>query len=92
VERDVFVAAQQRSAAERHESGQVVIETILAAFERQILFELREHRRRPEMRALVGIHLQPYQEVRAGRGLACCPSSAQVGMTQHFLRSYSQSS
>ena len=43
----------------------VLIETILAAFEMdEILYELREHSRRPERRPL-GLHLQLHQEVQA---------------------------
>ncbi len=47
----------------------VLIETILAAFEMdEILFELREHSRRTQLRAL-GLHLQLHQEVPEPRGL-----------------------
>jgi malate synthase len=41
---DIFVMAQKRRPAARHDQATVLIETILAAFEmEEILYELREH-------------------------------------------------
>ena len=51
----------------------VLIETILAAFEMdEILYELREHSRRPELRPL-GLHLQLHQEIPHRTRISACP-------------------
>jgi malate synthase len=49
----------------RLDQGTVLIETILAAFEMdEILYELRDHIRRAQLRPL-GLHLQLHQDLRA---------------------------
>ncbi len=53
----------------------VLIETILAAFEMdEILYELREHSRRPQRRPL-GLHLQLHQEVQAATATSASPTA-----------------
>ena len=61
---DVFVAAQDALGLPRGTiKATVLIETILAAFEMdEILYELREHSRRTQLRPL-GLHLQLHQEI-----------------------------
>ena len=54
----------------------VLIETILAAFEMdEILYELREHSRRPQLRAL-GLHLQLHQEIPEQARTSSSPTAA----------------
>ena len=62
---DIFVMAQNELGMPQGTiKATVLIETILAAFEMdEILYELREHSRRPQRRAL-GLHLLVHQEVQ----------------------------
>ena len=64
---------RQRSACRKGTiRATVLIETILAAFEMdEILYELRDHIGRPQLRPL-GLHLQLHQEIRRGRRSPCC--------------------
>jgi malate synthase len=87
---DVFVAAQAALGIPRGTiKATVLIETILAAFEMdEILFELREHS--------AGLNCGRWDYIfsfikkfRADRH-AVLPDRSSIGMTQHFLRSYSQ--
>jgi malate synthase len=87
---DVFVAAQAALGIPRGTiKATVLIETILAAFEMdEILFELREHS--------AGLNCGRWDYIfsfikkfRADPD-AVLPDRSSVGMTQHFLRSYSQ--
>ena len=65
----------------------VLIETILATFEMdEILYELREHQRRPQRRPL-GLHLLVHQEVQ-GRQELLPRRPRQVTMTAPFMRAY----
>ncbi len=87
---DVFRFAQERlSLPQGTIKATVLIETILAAFEMdEILHELREHS--------AGLNCGRWDYIfsfikkhRADPG-AVMPDRGTVGMTQHFLRSYSQ--
>jgi malate synthase len=87
---DVFVAAQAELGIPRGTiKATVLIETILAAFEMdEILFELREHS--------AGLNCGRWDYIfsfvkkfRVDPG-AVLPDRSSVGMTKHFLRSYSQ--
>ncbi len=87
---DVFVAAQERLGLPRGTiRATVLIETILAAFEMdEILFELREHS--------AGLNCGRWDYIFSfikkfrAHPRSVLPDRGQVGMTQHFLRSYSQ--
>ena len=70
---EVFVAAQEALGMPRGTiKATVLIETILAAFEMdEILYELREHSRRAQLRAL-GLHLQLHQEIPQPSATSCC--------------------
>ncbi len=87
---DVFVAAQSALGISRGTiKATVLIETTLAAFEMdEILFELREHS--------AGLNCGRWDYIFSfikkfrARPECVLPDRASVGMTQHFLRSYSQ--
>jgi malate synthase len=87
---EVFLFAEQELALPRGTiRATVLIETILAAFEMdEILFELCEHS--------VGLNCGRWDYIfsfiKKFRNRADCvlPDRDRVGMTQHFLRSYSQ--
>jgi malate synthase len=87
---DVFCAAQDALGIPRGTiKATVLIETILAAFEMdEILHELREHS--------AGLNCGRWDYIFsfikrfANRPDFVLPDRAQVGMTQHFLHSYSQ--
>ncbi len=68
-------------------SATVLIETILAAFEMdEILYELREHSRGPQLRAL-GLHLQLHQEVpRPQRGCVARPRAGDHDLARSCAR------
>ncbi|MBX7166659.1 MAG: malate synthase A [Pirellulales bacterium] len=87
---DVFVEAQQQLGIPQGTiKVTVLIETILAAFEMdEILYELRNH--------IVGLNCGRWDYIFSfikkfrRRGDFVLPDRAQVTMTTHFLRSYSQ--
>ncbi|TPW20665.1 MAG: malate synthase [Elusimicrobia bacterium] len=87
---DVFLFAQESLGVPRGSvRATVLIETLLAAFEMdEILFELREHS--------AGLNCGRWDYIfsfikKLGADPACVmPDRAQVGMTSHFLRSYSR--
>jgi malate synthase len=86
---DVFVFAQEELGIPRGTiRATVLIETILAAFEMdEILFELREH----SSGLNCGRWDYIFSFIKKFRNDAKCvmPDRATVGMTAHFLRSYS---
>lgn len=87
---DVFVFAQdQMGIAQGTIKATVLIETILAAFEMdEILFELREH----SAGLNCGRWDYIFSFIKKFRAFSdrVLPNRSEVGMTQHFLRSYSQ--
>jgi len=86
---DVFVAAQAALGIPRGTiKATVLIETILAAFEMdEILFELREH----SAGLNCGRWDYIFSFIKKFRARPDCvlPDRGSIGMTQHFLRSYS---
>jgi malate synthase len=86
---DVFVEAQDRLGLPRGTiKATVLIETILAAFEMdEILWELREHS--AGLNCGRWDYIFSFIKKFAERDWAVMPDRAQVGMTTHFLRSYS---
>jgi len=87
---DVFCAAQDALGIPRGTiKATVLIETILAAFEMdEILYELREHS--AGLNCGRWDYIFSYIKRLGGRSDHVLPDRAEVGMTQHFLRSYSQ--
>ncbi len=87
---DIFVRAQEELRVPRGSvRATVLIETILAAFEMdEILYELREHS--------AGLNCGRWDYIFSFIKKFCAypqyvfPDRAQVGMTTHFLRSYSK--
>ena len=86
---DVFLFAQESLGLPRGTiRATVLIETILAAFEMdEILFELREH----SSGLNCGRWDYIFSFIKKFRNDPKCvmPDRARVGMTEHFLRSYS---
>ncbi len=72
---DIFVMAQDHIGLPQGTiKATVLVETILATFEmEEILYELRNHSRRPERRPL-GLHLLLHQEVQEEQGLLPGPA------------------
>ncbi|HUZ72422.1 MAG TPA: malate synthase A [Stellaceae bacterium] len=87
---DVFVESQHRLGLERGTiKATVLIETILAAFEMdEILYALREHS--SGLNCGRWDYIYSYIKKFAEDADAILPDRAQVTMTTHFLRSYSQ--
>ena len=87
---DVFIAAQEALALPRGTiKATVLIETLPAAFEMdEILFELREH----SAGLNCGRWDYIFSFIKTFRADPACvlPDRATLGMTQHFLRSYSR--
>jgi malate synthase len=87
---DVFVAAQEAlGVPQKSIKATVLIETILATFEMdEILWELRDHS--------AGLNCGRWDYIFSfikkfrEQPWSVLPDRAQVGMTSHFLRSYSQ--
>ncbi|MDI1287392.1 MAG: malate synthase A [Reyranella sp.] len=87
---DVFVAAQEAlGVPQKSIKATVLIETILATFEMdEILWELRDHS--------AGLNCGRWDYIFSfikkfrEQAWSVLPDRAQVGMTSHFLRSYSQ--
>ncbi len=86
---DVFVAAQDALGVKQGSiKGTVLIETILAAFEMdEILYELRDH--------MAGLNCGRWDYIFSfikkfrAHASFMLPDRGEVGMTKHFLRSYS---
>jgi len=87
---DVFLDSQRRlGVAKGTIKATVLIETILAAFEMdEILYELRDHS--SGLNCGRWDYIYSYIKKFAEDPAAVMPDRAQVTMTSHFLRSYSQ--
>ena len=74
---DVFNFAQDALGVPRGTiRATVLIETIFGAFEMdEILYELRDHSRRPQLRPL-GLHVQLHQEIPQSSAASCCRIAA----------------
>ena len=87
---DIFIAAQDALGIQRGTiKATVLIETILAAFEMdEILYELREHS--SGLNCGRWDYIYSFIKKFALDPTCVMPDRAQVTMTSHFLRSYSQ--
>ncbi len=87
---DVFLAAQYELGVPRGTiKATVLIETILASFElNEILYELREHS--AGLNCGRWDYIFSYIKRLQKHDRFLVPDRAQVGMTKHFMRSYSQ--
>jgi malate synthase len=87
---DVFVYAQEATGVpQKSIKATVLIETVLAAFEMdEILWELRDHS--AGLNCGRWDYIFSFIKKFAEQEWAVLPDRATVGMTSHFLRSYSQ--
>ena len=85
---EVFVRAQERLGLPRGTiKATVLIETLPAAFEMdEILFELREHS--AGLNCGRWDYIFSYIKVHSHDPTRICPDRGEVGMSQHFMKSY----
>jgi malate synthase len=86
---DIFIAAEAETGVPAGTiRGTVLIETILATFEMdEILYELRDHS--AGLNCGRWDYIFSYIKKLAGDTSIILPDRAQIGMTTHFMRSYS---